>query len=213
MKPDPRWPSSIVIASSKLTTQGEQRFGKGHGGLTGGVLAALARIGEQSTGAEVLIAARRNADLKESGKRGIGIDWKLIVAAAKQSEIHLTYSTIHKAKGTEADYVIMLDTGPPRAGQAASIKALERAMRAFCRADTAAEEERRVWYVALTRARYKVYLIVAAETESHSPFVDELYQNKGQHYDVGKDELAEFLEPMVPRLTVSKPTFRINSES
>ena len=203
MKPDPRWSSSIVIASSKLTTKGEQRFGKGHGGLTGGVLAALARIGEQSTGAEVLIAARRNADLDESGKRGIGIDQKLIAAAAKQSDIHLTYSTIHKAKGTEADYVIMFDTGPPRAGQAAGIKALERAMRAFRRADTAAEEERRVWYVALTRARRKVYLIVAAESESHSTFVDELYQNKGRHYDVGEDELAEFLKPlrpMVPRL-------------
>ena len=200
-KPNPRWPSSIVIASSKLTPQGEQQFGKGHGGLTGGVLATLARIAEQSARAEVLIAARRNADLKEcgkSGKRGIGIDRKTIGAAAKRSGIQLTYSTIHKAKGTEADYVILLDTGPPRAGETAAARALERAMRAFRRAGAAAEEERRIWYVALTRARCKVYLIAAAETESHSPFADELYHNKICHYDVGEDELAEFLEPMRP---------------
>ena len=31
----------------------------------------------------------------------------------------LGYSTVHKAKGTETDYVIFLDTGPARAGEAA----------------------------------------------------------------------------------------------
>ena len=111
----------------------------------------------------------------------------------RRSGIELTYSTIHKAKGTEADYVIMLDTGPPRASETAGTRALERAMQAFRRAGAAAEEERRIWYVVLTRAKCKVYLIVAAETESHSPFADDLYHNKSRHYDVGEDELAESL--------------------
>ena len=40
----------------------------------------------------------------------------------------LTYSTVHKAKDTEADYVIMLDSGPARAEEATGAKALERAL-------------------------------------------------------------------------------------
>ena len=39
--PDQRWPSRIVIASSKLTPEGEKRVGGRHRSLTGGVLAGL----------------------------------------------------------------------------------------------------------------------------------------------------------------------------
>ena len=199
--PDPAWPFSIVIASSKLTAAGEERFGRGRQGLTAGVLAVLARIGEQAPGAEVLVVARRNAELTAGnggGRRDAGIDRRAIDTAADQSGIRLTYSTVHKAKGTEADYVVMLDGGPPRAGEAAGAKALERALRVFRGECSAAEEERRIWYVALTRARYKVYVVVAAGIESHSPFVDELYEGRGRLYDVGEEELAEFLEPVYP---------------
>ena len=54
------------------------------------------------------------------------------------------YSTAHKAKGTEADYVAFLDTGPPRAGEAAGARALEHALSPFRGSDTAREEERRI---------------------------------------------------------------------
>ena len=40
VQPHPRWPSSIVVASSKLTPEGERRVGARHRGLTGAVLAA-----------------------------------------------------------------------------------------------------------------------------------------------------------------------------
>ena len=92
----------------------------------------------------------------------------------------------------------MLDTAPPRAGEAASNRALEGALKVFRGADTPQEEERRIWYVALTRAKRKMYVIVAAEIESHSPFVDELFHKEEGRYDVCEDELAEFLEPMRP---------------
>ena len=201
LSPDPRWPSSIVIGSSRLTAAGERRFGTSQEGLTAGVLAALARIEEQSEDAEVLIVARRNADLektKDNGNQGVGIDRSTINRAATGSSIRLTYSTVHKAKGTQADYVILLDTGLPRAGEAAANRVLERALRVFRGQNSVADEERRIWYVALTRARRKVYVIVAADTHSHSSFADELYYNEQGHYDVGEDELAELLEPMRP---------------
>ena len=112
----------------------------------------------------------------------------------------MTYSTVHKAKGTEAEYIILLDGGPPKAGQAAEARALERALRVFRGNDTAEEEERRFWYVALTRSKREVNVIVSADTDSHSPFADELYHNEGGHYDVGEDELAELLEPLRPHV-------------
>ena len=197
--PDPRWPSSIVVASSKLTSEGEKKLGKKHQGLTAGVLAVLTRIAEQSEDAQVLIVARRNRDLEQpngSGSWGVGIDRKFINRTAARLGARLTYSTIHSAKGTQADYVILLDTGPPRAGESAANRVLERALRGFRGKDAAAEEERRVWYVALTRARRKVYVIVGED--SHTTFAEELYYNEQGHYDIGEDELAEFLEPMRP---------------
>ena len=203
MTPDPRWPSSIAIASSKLTPEGERRVGGRHGSLTGGALAALERIGEQSEDAEVLVIARRNAELEippEGWSKATGINRKIINARARQIGVRVTYSTVHKAKGTEADYIILLDGGPPKAGQAAEARALERALRVFRGEDTAEDEERRIWYVALTRARRKVYVIVSADTDSYSPFSDELYHNEGGHYDVGEDELAELLEPLRPHV-------------
>ena len=203
MTPDPRWPSSIVVAPSKLTPEGEKRVGGRHRSFTGGVLAALERIGEQSKNAEVLVIARRNSELEmppEDWAKATGINRKVINARARRNGLKVTYSTVHKAKGTEADYIILLDGGPPRAGQAAEARALERALRVFRGDDTAEEEERRIWYVALTRARRKVYVIVSADIDSHSPFSDELYHNEGGAYDVGEDELAEFLEPLRPHV-------------
>ena len=216
MGPDLRWPSSIVIASSKLTPEGEKRVGGQHRGLTGGVLAALERIGEQSEGAEVLVIARRNAELEmppEGWSKATGINRKVINQRARRSGVRVTYSTVHKAKGTEADYIILLDGRPPKAGQAAEARALERALRVFRGRETADEEERRIWYVALTRAKRKVYVIVSTETDSHSRFADELYHNEGGHYDVGEDELAELLEPLRPHVPcpVCKPRGRTSA--
>lgn len=215
-QPHPRWPSSIVVASSRLTPEGKRRMGAKHRGFTGAVLAALTRIGEQSEGAEVLVMARRNVDFERSAERRFlapGIHRRTISAAAAGINARITYSTVHKAKGTEADYVIILDSGPPRAGEAAGTRVLERALSPFRGSDTAREEERRIWYVALTRARRKIYLIVSTEVQSHSAFADELYRNEDARYDVGEDELAERLEPMRPSVRCPACSRRESAEA
>ena len=132
--PDSRWPSSIVVASSTLTPAGEKKFGNKHQALTASVLVALTRIAEQSEDADVLIVARRNRDLEKTNGSGgwdAGLDRKSINLTAKRLGTRLTYSTVHSAKGTQADYVILLDTGPPRAGESAANRVLERALRVF----------------------------------------------------------------------------------
>ena len=201
-RPDQRWPSSVVIASSRLTEAGRQTFGKGLPGLTGGVCAALSRIATQATAATVLVLGRRNVDIESVQRFGqrnrVGLDRGKLDRFASANNLRLSYATIHKAKGTEGDYVIFLDTGPPRAGERANVKALNRALSVFWNPDAFAEEERRIWYVALTRAKRKVYIIVDATAEAHSKFADELFHNVDGNYDVGEDELAEYLEPMQP---------------
>ncbi len=199
IKPNQRWPSSVVLASSRLTAAGKRAFGAHHRGLTGSVLAALSRIATQVDGADVLILGRRNQDvgpLQSIGKREAGLEQEKICRFAASRNLQLAYSTIHKAKGIEGDYVILLDTGPPRAGKRAGIRALNRALSVFRKSQPTDEEERCIWYVGLTRAKRKVFVIVDAGAEAHSPFADELFHNVGGHYDVGEDELAEYLQPV-----------------
>ena len=202
-KPHSQWPASVVIASTRLTQRGKRKFGAEHTGLTGAVLAVLYRIDSQApkNGRGVLIVARRNADLakpQSNGQKGIGIDRATIERAAVQRSLNIEFSTVHKAKGRESDYVILLDAGPPQAGERAANKALDRALRPFKARESKRAEDRRIWYVALTRAKRKVYLLVSAESESHDEFSDELLYNHQGRYDVGEDEVAEFLEPIRP---------------
>jgi DNA helicase-4 len=84
-----------------------------------------------------------------------------------------TFSTVHKAKGIEADYVVIVDVVTGKYGFPSEIEddpvmnlvlAVEQKI--------ANAEERRLFYVAATRARRKTYIL----TDGHrrSQFVDEL---------------------------------------
>ncbi len=213
IKPHPCWPSSIVMTSSTLTQEGLKRFGKRHVGFTGAVCVILEQVAAQAQNAQVLVVARRNIELNQPSMEvstTIGINRECVEMYAQRYGIEMQWSTVHKAKGTEADYVILLDAGPPQAGLVASNRALEQALSVL--SSSRKDEERRIWYVALTRAKRKVYVIALSESQSHSPFADELYQNAGGHYDVGKDELAEFLEPFRPSVLCPKCKKRGRSE-
>ncbi|MGF1726106.1 DNA helicase IV [Photobacterium nomapromontoriensis] len=89
----------------------------------------------------------------------------------KWPQLGLTFMTCHASKGREADYVFILDVNrgvfpaPDRdTGLAACLQA---------RGESFADaEERRVFYVALTRAKKQVW--VCADPEKPSSFVNEL---------------------------------------
>ncbi|WP_304526817.1 UvrD-helicase domain-containing protein [Halomonas sp. I5-271120] len=88
--------------------------------------------------------------------------------------VRVRFATAHESKGLEADYVFLLNVhgGPPR-GFPSTIEddsLLELVMperEVFPHA-----EERRLFYVALTRAKRRVLLL--SESERVSPFLDEL---------------------------------------
>ncbi|MYB21694.1 MAG: AAA family ATPase [Chloroflexi bacterium] len=90
----------------------------------------------------------------------------------------LQQSTVHSAKGREADYVVVLDLKDERRGFPSQFEddPLLDLVAPPMEAHEFAEE-RRLFYVALTRARHGVYLI--ADPLRPSPFVTELLEHSG----------------------------------
>jgi DNA helicase-4 len=89
------------------------------------------------------------------------------------------YLTVHKAKGLEADYVIIPNCNNGTLGFPSEMSDDEVLNLLLSEADQFENgEERRLFYVALTRARKKVYLI--AKREYKSKFIHELEINSSQ---------------------------------
>lgn len=96
-------------------------------------------------------------------------------AATRWPKLQLEFMTIHASKGQQADYVIIVglhdgnDGFPAPARESIMEEALLPAVEDFPDA-----EERRLLYVALTRARHRVWLLF--NKDAPSCFVDELKQ-------------------------------------
>lgn len=92
---------------------------------------------------------------------------------AKFKMMDLTFMTIHKSKGLEADYVVLLDCNTGRFGFPGEIpndpimKLVRPGEEQFEHA-----EERRVFYVAMTRA--KLGVVIIADADKPSPFITEI---------------------------------------
>ena len=104
------------------------------------------------------------------------------------------FSTVHRAKGREADYVVVLDLKDARMGFPSRIEddsLLELVLPPVTGKSYPFAEERRLFYVAMTRARLGAYLV----TDSIRPsiFVDELMRESPDLRLVGE------LEPECPR--------------
>ncbi len=98
-------------------------------------------------------------------------------------DLSISYKTIHASKGSEADHVVILDAGGGRFGlpsETVDDSLLELVLPKHEPFEHA--EERRVFYVALTRARKSVAII--APEDRPSPFVVELLEDEG--YDVAE---------------------------
>ena len=113
------------------------------------------------------------------------------VEVQRGEHLQVEFSTIHSAKGREADYVLVLDLKNDQYGFPSQIKddpLLElvlphRREPAFPHA-----EERRLFYVAVTRARSGAYLI--ADGAQPSSFVEELVRDHPHVLRIGADALA-----------------------
>ena len=99
-------------------------------------------------------------------------------------DVNLQFLTVHASKGKEADYVIVLGLEKGKHGfpsEKATHPLLELLLPPT--ESYAYAEERRLFYVALTRARHHVYLI--SDADNASEFVRELV---AQRYELNTDE-------------------------
>ena len=91
---------------------------------------------------------------------------------------NVEFSTVHSAKGREADYVVVLDLRDGRYGFPCRVEddpLLEIVLPPIHGSGYPYAEERRLFYVALTRARRGSYLV--ADPNRPSPFVRELLKH------------------------------------
>ena len=105
-------------------------------------------------------------------------------------DLRCTFSTIHGAKGLEADYVVLLDVVSGTQGFP-STKVDDPALRSLlpAREQFPHSEERRLLYVALTRARRAV--LVLTDGAKPSPFVLELVAEDGVAFINGQGAPAQ----------------------
>ena len=124
----------------------------------------------------------------EASAPGNGRSNILVLGRYKSSEMALLnrspweeFSPVHRAKGREADYVVVLDLKDGRSGFPSRIEdnsLLELALPPVSDCPYRFAEERRLFYVAMTRARIGAYLIT--DPERPSVFVIELCQQSGR---------------------------------
>jgi len=110
---------------------------------------------------------------------------------------------VHESKGTEADIVVLVGLQSGRNGFPAE-KPLDPFEEAFLppREPYPSAEERRLFYVALTRARHRVYLVY--DRYRCSTFVDELAAIPGS---TDRNELSDsFIQSNKPRVPCPRCT-------
>ena len=112
--------------------------------------------------------------------------------------MRVEFSTVHAAKGREADFVIVLDLKNGQRGFLSQMEddpLIELVLPPDAETIVAHAEERRLFYVAMTRAKRGVYLIT--DTTRPSPFATELKKSFRDTRQLG--EIAGYEGPVCPQ--------------
>ena len=141
------------------------------------VLKAISKIDDK---ANVLILGRNNKDFEDiEFDYRVYIDYKnstetnRIVKVREFPKMKFSFSTVHGSKGLEEDYVIIINADDNKLGFPNKMEddvMLDMVLSSKSGYEYA--EERRLWYVALTRTRNYTYII--ADKENPSSFVKEI---------------------------------------
>lgn len=150
------------------------------------LISVLDKIGKTNPNAEVLVLARNRHDIDSVNCADIIIkEYKEIIYKA-YPEMRINYKTVHQSKGLESDYVILISGEDARNGFPNKIE--DDSVLNFVldkRSDYMYAEERRLFYVALTRTRSVVYVL--SDIEKPSEFVLEIRES-AQAFRVGENK-------------------------
>lgn len=134
----------------------------------------LNEISYQNKAASVLILGRNNKDFEDIALANrVYIDFKAsdetktVVRCVDFPDMKLTYSTVHGSKGLEDDYVILINADDNKIGFPNKMEDDELLDLVLShKSEYQYAEERRLWYVALTRTRNYTYIITDPENPS-----------------------------------------------
>jgi DNA helicase-4 len=132
------------------------------------IRAILKEIASKHSKADVFLIGRYHRNIPEG----------FIELKKQYKQLDIQYHTAHKVKGMTCDYAILLDLDSGMLGfpsEMADDPLLNHLLHEGDQFDNA--EERRVFYVAITRAKHKNYLLF--DTNNPSKFVIELQEALG----------------------------------
>ena len=142
----------------------------------GGVARALQDIEAKARGQQIVLVLGRYRQ-----RRGE------LLTRPRRGQPRVEFSTVHGAKGREADYVIVLDLNDGRWGFPSKVEddpLLELVLPPVSGGAYPFAEERRLFYVAMTRARKGAYLVT--DPVRPSTFVTELLKESDELRQIGE---------------------------
>ena len=178
------------------------------------LLDVLKEISKIDAKANVLLLGRNNKDIETvSLDNRIYIDFnaskkenKTIIKVRDFPLMNISYSTVHSSKGLEEDYVIILNADDSRLGFPNKMEddgLLDMVLSSNSNYEYA--EERRLWYVALTRTRNYTYIIASADNPSI--FVEEI---KNQCLILNPNTVCKQNEILCPKCKSGRLVLRNN---
>lgn len=138
----------------------------------------------------ILILGRYNNDILKIKSRKVIIKNDCIIFK-KYPEIEIKFMTIHAAKGLGFDNVILINFSNEYMGFPSNIKNTNISNQLF-KIDDNLGEERRLFYVALTRTKNEVYIFTPINKESI--FISDIYNDKNVYIDYKLKIIKSFLK-------------------
>ena len=156
----------------------------------------LEDISEEKEDAKILILGRNNFDIYDAICKEIFTTMQFkdytSITYMNKPNLNIEFRTVHKSKGLESDYVIVLNLNNQINGFPNKI--MDDPVLDFVKykhdENIDYPEERRLFYVALTRTKNDVYLF--GKSLRPSIFIDEIRENKGVElleYSFSNDEV------------------------
>lgn len=191
-----RYPQSIVELSSKFIMKNpiqivkniksfQNEKGKSYefiyhtseNKLKENVKATLKRLPQNS---DILILLRYNSDIEKIKGNGIKEKAGKELIYFDRLDLKIQYKTVHSAKGAEADYVLILNNEGGMKGFPSQIEddPIFKLIKNGLDSNYPFDEERRLYYVALTRCKKKQFLFI--NINEKSSFIKEL-EKEFQH--------------------------------
>jgi len=143
----------------------------------------LQYIYKKNPNSSVLLLGRYRKDIYKIQKKDLFYIKKDRVISKRFPEMKIDFLTIHRAKGLGYDYCILLDLNDARYGFPSKIEdePIIKLVRPKIREAIEYPEERRLFYVALTRTKNKVFILVPSSRESQFSKEISTYENVRKH--------------------------------